>query len=770
MKRAVFTVVISWVLIVSSIAAFGGQVRGSDENEQPMAETIHVWEAYARGWVTISTGMIGSTPVFQVQNHKEFNITISDETMMLSPHPREEEGFSSTQDGTLTEAILGPLETLDYYYGQTTVPGGNNQGELAWWCTEARQTTRDGVNIILGGEILPITLQSMIRYPDWSTNYDIWDHLYLYPTLIVGKTPLWKEIPTDTHVEIDMSIAVTNIAVFDSYDQYYDDPHAVGSVIEDIVPSGYEVDDSSFDPVPDEIIDRPSGGKILRWIVDLEAADVTSHNYNYPSGYSSIFLNYTVTTPKLNEGRYYLSRAWADTNDDGANDSYSAYPLLDVVYVNKPPVPHAGGPYEGLEGEDVTLDASLSTDPEGDQLKYRWDLDADGTYDTGWLGYPTYDAPCEDGPSFTEIVLEIWDLQDRETARSTLVCHNVAPSIDTVLIQTMSPPNVYESEGFTIIVSFHDAGWLDTHTATVDWRDGQTTAPAVTEEHERPDATGSFTASHVYGDDFDLGFEIIVTDDDGDSDSMDVSLDVLNLDPIVDRFSYTFKVNAPRTVGYWKHQNRVVEPYGNHTGILDEYIQFINSNSDVFSNVNAKGQVYETLKGASGDDMLGKTKGQLMALWLNVASGKLNMTTLVRIPGQNDTTVGDVIYWTEGLILGGADPSELEEAKDVCDLINNGLYVPSGEVTLSAAAHDRGSDDIIFNIDWGDGTFDSVPHYNDGVGPDPKNSPDGAYPFSASLLVVHYFWTPGAYVAHVSVNDDDGGSVPFSLILDVPDP
>ena len=769
MKRAIFTVVVSWVLIVSSIATLGGQARESGE-EDVQQGTVHIWEAYAKGWVTISTTMVGSTPVFRVQNLKEFNITISDEAMLLSPHPQEEEGFSTTQDGTLTEAILGPLETLDYYYGTTTVPGGNHQGELAWWCTEARQWTKDGVSIMLGGEIMPIVLQSMIRYPDWGTNNDIWDHLYLYPTLVVGKTPLVTEIPANTNAQIDMSIAVTNIAVLDRYDEYPDDPHAVDSVIEDIVPKDYVLDNGSFDPVPDQIIDRPDGGKILRWIVDVEAADVTGHDHNYPSGYHTVFLNYTFTTPKLNEGRYYLSKAWADTDDNGANDSYSAYPLLEVLYVNQPPVPNAGGPYEGNEGEDVTLDASLTYDPEGDQLKYRWDLDADGVYDTAWLGFPTYDAPCEDGPSLTEIVLEVWDLQDRETARSSLVCHNVAPTIDIVLIQTVSPPNVYESEMFTIIVSFHDPGWLDTHTATVDWRDGQMSVPTITEENERPDATGSFTASHVYGDDFDLGFEIIVTDDDGDSHARDVSLDVLNLDPIVDDFSYTFKVNTPRTVGYWKHQHDVIDPYGNHTGIRDEYIQFINSNSDIFANVNVKGHVYEILKGASGSDMQKKAEGQLMALWLNVASGKLNMTTLVRIPGQNDTTVGDVIYWTEALILGSANVSELEEAKDVCDLINNALYVPSGEITLSATVHDRGSDDIVFNIDWGDGTSDSVPFYNDGLAPDPPNSPDGNYPFSAHLLTVHYYWAPGSYMMDASVDDDDGGQVPFSLILDVPAP
>jgi hypothetical protein len=146
------------------------------------------------------------------------------------------------------------------------------------------------------------------------------------------------------------------------------------------------------------------------------------------------------------------------------------------------------------------------------------------------------------------------------------------------------------------------------------------------------------------------------------------------------------------------------------------------------------------------------------------------MTTLVRIPGQNDTTVGDVIYWTEALILGSANMSELEEAKDVCDLINNGLYVPLGEITLSATVHDRGSDDIIFNVDWGDGTSDLVPFYNDGLAPDPPNSPDGKYPFSAHLLTLHYYWSPGSYVMDASVDDDDGGQVPFSLILDVPSP
>jgi hypothetical protein len=51
---------------------------------------------------------------------------------------------------------------------------------------------------------------------------------------------------------------------------------------------------------------------------------------------------------------------------------------------NAPPVAMANGPYTANEGSTVTFDAIGSSDPEGDPLDYRWDIDNDGTWDTGW--------------------------------------------------------------------------------------------------------------------------------------------------------------------------------------------------------------------------------------------------------------------------------------------------------------------------------------------------------------------------------------------------
>jgi len=92
-------------------------------------------------------------------------------------------------------------------------------------------------------------------------------------------------------------------------------------------------------------------------------------------------------------------------------------------------------------------------------------------------------------------------------------------------------------------------------------------------------------------------------------------------------------------------------------------------------------------------------------------------------------------------------------------VVNLTARLPSSQAVISVLAMDKGSDDLTFT--W-DGAITHT-YLNDGVGPDPPNSPWGTYPSYASDQVGLYY-TPGMSVQLV-VSDDDGGTVAVTISI-----
>jgi hypothetical protein len=95
-------------------------------------------------------------------------------------------------------------------------------------------------------------------------------------------------------------------------------------------------------------------------------------------------------------------------------------------------------------------------------------------------------------------------------------------------------------EGDTVPFSgtFSDIGWLDTHTGSWIWGDGNPPeSGTVTEENVEPDATGDVTGSHGFGDNGVFTVTLKVTDDDLDFGSDTIPATIHNVAPTITSLS-----------------------------------------------------------------------------------------------------------------------------------------------------------------------------------------------------------------------------------------
>lgn len=134
--------------------------------------------------------------------------------------------------------------------------------------------------------------------------------------------------------------------------------------------------------------------------------------------------------------------------------------IVTIEVTNNPPEAEADGPYTVDEGDIVSLDASLSSDLNGDSLEYRWRVNGEPW--TTWSNNPIYYYQTVDDLNAL-VELEVTDGYDTSSDSTTLTVNNVSPILNTIGnqntpwgVELYFDADAYDPGADTLIFSLED--------------------------------------------------------------------------------------------------------------------------------------------------------------------------------------------------------------------------------------------------------------------------------------------------------------------------
>lgn len=444
------------------------------------------------------------------------------------------------------------------------------------------------------------------------------------------------------------------------------------------------------------------------------------------------------------------------------------------------------------EGSVVTLSAATSSDVDGTVVRYQWDLGDDGSIeldsdDVGLVEATTFPVTLADDGVVT-IRLRVTDDEGATaTAVRTITFTNVAPTV------TLADDLSVTGGDVTRTGSFSDPGTADTHTATVDWGDGDGPVPLELDG-------SSFSLAHTYAEPGDVTIRVRVCDDDGGCGTAEftVSVTVANRPPTATAGSAT--VRSGREVPIVLAG---VDPDGDPLTF-----QIVDPPTRGTLTGEAPELRYTPDDGELGEDRFtftvsdGEFVSEPAAVVITITAGNVPPTAVISGPttapegsvvtldaSSSTDADGTIVAIEWGLGAGEEFDVGSQPTLDV-SLGDDGSVVVRLRVTDDEGATGVTSRTILFTnvaptIDFDDeptvvgnrvvraGTFDdpgvddthtATVDWGDGAGPGTLALGDGSFELD------HVYTAAGPYTVVVEICDDDGGctTVSFPVTIEPP--